>query len=74
MSRRVKRTLIFTGLAAVCAGGADSLRMNLWPPEKSAYCFLGHCFDAVWQVQVPLMALGVVLPIAAVVCFRGSKS
>jgi hypothetical protein len=48
------------GGLALCAGLADVIYFQLVESEKHAHYVLGHWFDAVWGVQVPLLVAGVV--------------
>lgn len=77
MSRagRVRRPLlgasIIAGLALLGIGvGAALLRSRLTHPEKKAYYVLGHWVDAFWEVQVPLLVIGVATLVVAAWCTR----
>jgi hypothetical protein len=62
------------GLLALCASAADALWLRFADTEKSAHYFLGHWFDAVWTLQVPLLVIGVLAISAGFFLHRGSKA
>jgi len=50
---------ILVGCALILSAIAD--RIILAGSEKQAHYIVGHWFDAVWEVQLPLVGAGVVI-------------
>lgn len=49
---------------------ADMLRMKITTSEKAAYYIFGHWLDAFWQVQLPVLAAGIILGSCALIRWR----
>ena len=57
--RWITRILLIAGGVLVMIGVGDAIRIRPTHPEKPAYYFPGHWFEALWQLQVPLIARGI---------------
>jgi hypothetical protein len=52
------KVLRYLAILMMFAGAGDWIRLRFIDTEKNAYFFLGHWFDAFWEVQLPLLLIG----------------
>lgn len=69
----MKAALIVLGVVLLALGLADFIRLSLAHSEKYAHYFFGHWFDALWQVQVPLVVTGTGAIILGIIEWRRNK-
>jgi hypothetical protein len=62
--RTLRLLLSLVGAVLVALAPVDRWDLAARPPEKAAYYFLEHWWDRVWEIQLPLLAGGIVLLVA----------